>query len=650
MACPKSFINSARYLVAYGLMLALGAFALGVGCAIHTLARKPNNATGALANSPAVRGEYYQISVPDTLDLAERARLGVHHLTSIIRPEKDFEMWNSGWFHTNNQPIANYWFGSLTACQMKCMEALAMEQVVCGSAEGQERQAGALAMLAGCLGEEGLFWTLPSGGKKPWLGPEEARPYANIHGQGDVLRMMMAYYQTTGDPAWKARIDRLVDGLDQLMVFHKGDYAYIPLKGWMNEPYLDNCFIKGKGWKDLSEPANEKGGEEGSLFNNQGHIPGTLANWYLLTGNRQALRLAGELIRFLMQPKFWADFQDGEYPAVIGAQHAHWMGHAAGHPNTLRSILEYGIATNDPKLKEFARDGYEWVRQTYISRIGYVGDGQGCILARWIALAIKLSDAGVGDYWEDVDLYIRNHAVEYQLTPEDIPWLKARGQGKPDPNTNIASTLDGVLDASLGAIADTPFKEAWAVCCSSHGNMGYFYAWDGALRYSRDNSSVRINLLLNRASPWMDVDSYLPYEGKVVLKNKSAREAFVRLPLWVELSSVKCRVGRRAARLDWFGRYLRVGGLKPGDMVTIEFPVVERVEQWTAPGTLRNDLPKYPGNVTYTLKFKGNTLVGLTPELLPGCPLYTGRTEKYKAAQAPMRQVQRFVTPFFLKW
>ena len=31
-----------------------------------------------------------------------------------------------------------------------------------------------------------------------------------------------------------------------------------------------------------------------------------------------------------------------------------------------------------------------------------------------------------------------------------------------------------------------------------------------------------MNLLLNRASPWIDVDSYLPYEGRVQLKNKTA--------------------------------------------------------------------------------------------------------------------------------
>ena len=32
-----------------------------------------------------------------------------------------------------------------------------------------------------------------------------------------------------------------------------------------------------------------------------------------------------------------------------------------------------------------------------------------------------------------------------------------------------------------------------------------------------------VNLLLNRASPWLDIDSYLPYDGHVKVQNKTAK-------------------------------------------------------------------------------------------------------------------------------
>ena len=38
-----------------------------------------------------------------------------------------------------------------------------------------------------------------------------------------------------------------------------------------------------------------------------------------------------------------------------------------------------------------------------------------------------------------------------------------------------------------------------------------YYAWDSIVTQS--GNEVRVNLHLNRASPWLDVHSHLPYEG-----------------------------------------------------------------------------------------------------------------------------------------
>ena len=508
-------------------------------------AAPPATSTAPL-NHPKISGTTYEAAVPDTLDLAERARLGINHFTSIISPENDYEMYWGGGFGDNDPPGMNLQYSPLMACQPKAMEALAMERLMCGSTQNLDREAKMLAVMASYIGPEGIYWVMPSGGRKPWLGPEENRPFANTHGQGRMLRAMVAWYQYSGDPRWKELIDRMVDGLDRVMVVHKDDYAYFPIQGWMPEEYYRSCFTK-RGWKDIAEPNNEKSGEEGSLFNHQGHIAGALATWYALTGNEQALRLSGQLVRFLTKPKFWADFPGGEYPGVIGAEHAHWQGHFHGHVNTLRAILDYAVVAHDTRLMQFVRDGYEWARQPYLACIGYLGDGQGCGLGRLTGLAVKLTYAGVGDYYEDIDQYIRNHGTEYQFTPEDIPYLKELGRGKPPLGHDPSNTDVGVIEATMGAFAGDPFKKVWGECCATHGNMGLFYAWDAALR-RLDNGVIQVNLLLNRASPWLDVESYLPYEGKVVLRNKTAREVWVRLPLWVEKSSVKTSLADRPVK------------------------------------------------------------------------------------------------------
>ena len=609
-----------------------------------------------VSNEPFETGNQYVTEVPDTLDLAERARLGVHHFMSNVSEAHDFELcWRGDYKKSDKWAWPGYrWFQttSLMACQPKAAEALAMGRFMSGSREHVDREARMLDMLVSNIGDDGLYYLAKSGGRKPWCGPEEDRPLANVHGQGRMMRAMTAWHQYTGNSAWSTCVDRMVNGLDRIVV-HNGDFAYFPTRGRVSTEYFRSCYQRSHGWEDTSEPANEKGGEEGSLFNHQGHIPGVLANWYLLTGNEQALRLSGELVRFLMKPKFWADRSTGDYPRVSGAEHAHWAGHFHGHINVLRAILEYAIVTNDSRIMSFVRDGYEWSRQAGFARIGYY-DGQGCACARIIGLAIKLSDAGIGDYWEDVDQYIRNHGTELQFVPEDIPHLEAwvkTDQSPDQPPEMIAEHPTGMkagtIDAGIGgfSMGYAPLKTGYAMCCSTHGNMGLFYAWHGALRF--DGGIARVNLLLNRASPWLDVESHLPYEGKVVIRNKEATEALVRIPLWVDQKAVRCSVSGQDRPWDWISRYLRLRGLRRGDVVTIQFPMVEVIEEWTVPDLMGGGMP----TERRTCRFRGNTLVEMTPPLAPGSFIYQRRKNQYDAQDhAPLQKVTRHVTRSTLRW
>jgi hypothetical protein len=154
----------------------------------------------------------------------------------------------------------------------------------------------------------------------------------------------------------------------------------------------------------------------------------------------------------------------------------------------------------------------------------------------------------------------------------------------------------------------------------------------------------------------MDIDSFIPYEGKVVLRNKKVKEAFVRIPLWVDKKTVGCKVGGKKAFFEWFGRYMRIEGLKAGDIITLQFPMNERIERWTTDETLWDPIKGWPGRGTRNFAFKGNTLIKISPPI-PTWPidkgdwyLYKGRAEKYNTDKAPMREVKRFVTPLNLVW
>lgn len=49
-----------------------------------------------------------------------------------------------------------------------------------------------------------------------------------------------------------------------------------------------------------------------------------------------------------------------------------------------------------------------------------------------------------------------------------------------------------------------------------------------------DAGKLSVNLLLNRASPWADVDSYIPFEGQADVRIKQACELQVHIPEWVK--------------------------------------------------------------------------------------------------------------------
>ena len=614
---------------------------------------EPSKRPGAL---PARLGTYYESTVPDTLDLAERALAGLHYFDSITDADLNYEMYFGFEFRTLPPSIYAH-MSSLPCCSPKALEAIAFERLMTGSSQNLDREAKMVDMMVSMLGEDGLYWVSADLTKKPWMKIPE--PFVYVHGQGRMMRAMIAWYQYTGDSAWARRIDRMVDGIDRKLAVHKDDYAYIPAYGFYQEEYLRSCYTR-KGWKDTTEPLNEKAGEEGSLFNHQGNIPGALANWYVLSGNEQALSLSGQLVRFYTKPKFWADWKDGEYPGVDGAEHAHWQGHFHGHINTLRAILEYAIAANDAQLKQFVREGYEWARQIGCARIGYF-DRQGCACGRIIGLAVKLSYHGVGDYWEDVDQYIRNHGTEMQVLPEDVKFLNSLSEKNPAPKNysdwaGFSEIItDHVADRFVGGYGGWLDKSAGLLCCGTHGNMGLFYAWDGIVRHQ--DGTAQVNLLLNRASPWLDIDSHLPYEGKVVVRNKAAHEIFVRIPLWVDRKAVRCTVGPKEVPNVWFGNRLRFSELQPGDVLTIQFPMVEKTEEWLV---LRIDCREGPEKQVHTCKFKGNTLVEISPPLkgntlgeispplVPSSPLY--QRSYFLKNTAPMKKITRFVSPLTLKW
>jgi len=358
-----------------------------------------------------------------------------------------------------------------------------------------------------------------------------------------------------------------------------------------------------------------------------------------LTGDDSYNKTARELLKPMLHHSHWQPTKDAGM--IESCEHTHWQGHFHTNFAAAWGVLEYAITANDAELKRWARNFYEYSRFFGLARIGFfpavIGDhgnhvkalvghsldefglkeedvdiytsqpSESCATADAICVAVRLSDSGVGDYWEDVDQYVRNNLVEMQFT--DIEQIKALH----DPNEKynldpaVITTVD-VAGRNVGAfnsISDPgAFYGYWTICCVGNCNVAMYKAWEAITRFDENSKTAAVNLLLNRVSAWLDIDSYLPYEGKVVLKNKTAERVLVRVPLWADKKAVKISVnGKSEVLKKWNGNYLLIENTAAGDVITIEFPMVTTIETYTE-RTYRSK---------FTLTMKGNTLVDISP-------------------------------------
>ena len=600
-----------------------------------------------------IDGERYEAQVPDTLDLAERAELALHALAGGLNPDQDYEAIGGG--GSGGIKLAG-----------KFAEAFPAMRIMSGSDYGLDVERGTLQSLVSCIGDDGLLYTPANtparkAGERGY--PPTDEDYTDPCANGRMMLAMMYHHQVDGDPAWLDRTRAMARGLAQ-MARYKDDYAYFPEGGIAAE----FAYLKQSGYHDDSESDTEHVGPEGSIIDNVNHPVRALAQWYALSGDAEALALAGKITKWILKPKYWCD---SGLLDVVGPERAHWNGHFHGHLIGFRSLLWYAQASGDQHLKQFVRAAYDHMRQFGLARIGwfpswvgqrevptgaetidYTRRSEGCILGDIVALGVKLTEAGLGDYWDDVDGYVRNQLIEQQYTD---PELIARGRERiaeiaPQSTYLQRDYLGGYCGgAGVTGIEDSCFYPS--ACCVPNGVLGLYYAWESIVRH--DSGTAQVNLLLNRASPWLDVDSHLPYEGKVVITNKTAERIAVRIPGWVDKGAVEARVGDQAAPLAWVGQYLLFTDVGPGERVTIEFAMVEETVGYTVPDGVfvakaSAELDELP-RTRYTCHFKGNTLVDITPRVTDTVyPLY--RRDHYRGDKAPLKQVTRYVSPHHISW
>lgn len=382
-----------------------------------------------------------------------------------------------------------------------------------------------------------------------------------------------------------------------------------------------------------------------------------MAAWHMLMPDQALLNISAQLSNFLLhysqggvQDWFWQTL--GHQPAGTG----HFAGHVHGYLTALMGLLweaeaRLKVDPNDARARQmiqFANTSYVWARD--VNGEGVLGNfGEVCALGDMLRIAVKLTELGAGDYNEDIDRYLRNQMIEQQITRANSAMIA----NNVNPGNNL---VDRIRDRVIGLFYEDaahpfalPFDPsqpntigmgnfAFAMVACGFGNpmRGIYEAWRHIVQIFGERAQV--NLLLNRASPYFDVKSEIPYRGSVHIVTKAnigpITTLDVRIPDWTTKAQVKVAlngVDLPAAQWSWKNNtYVSIPAVKASSTYTISFPTVIRqltVTQRKAQnqGWYESNVndPKYPFTIsTYTGVFRGNTLVDAAGRPTSGTNFY----------------------------
>lgn len=188
------------------------------------------NPEAPAATVPPYRGERYEALVPDTFDVAERARQVINPLTEATDAGADREIYFMGVFCV--RPALLCHGVSDANVQPKFQLTVPLMRMISGSDQNLQVEADWLTRLRRCIGPDGLFY-LPLRGR-PWEAvsiPNWIRcgadrdQYLNPFAMGMTLAAMTLLARRDPGEEWSAKARAIVEGLIDLAV-DEGGIAY----------------------------------------------------------------------------------------------------------------------------------------------------------------------------------------------------------------------------------------------------------------------------------------------------------------------------------------------------------------------------------------------------------------------------------------
>lgn len=369
-------------------------------------------------------------------------------------------------------------------------------------------------------------------------------------------------------------------------------------------------------------------------------------NWYELSGNQDAYDIGTKLNDLLRNwDEIWRNPQPGVFPDGGAGQ---YYGHIHGYLQAAHGYLaeaEVRMKTNPSdaiaqKDIQLANDMYAFTKR--ITQGGVIGNfgGQDAV-EDMIRIGLKLSELGGGNYYEEIERWTRNQLAEAQIDSYTAANYIGNAATGNYPTDHVGDKMRGLwFSDAAHVLAIPPQTQMFNVDDATNPMHAMYEVWDNVVLIK--GVVAQINFSLNRAHQYMDVKSDLPYRGQVKISMKSnigpVRTLVVRIPSWANKSSVAVvkvdgsgeQTLAQGIGWSWGGNYVQIPSIIPNVSYIIRYPIVVAQKQFKEMRTMSNHWYEgYPASAsqpdaptTYTGTFRGDTMVDASPRPTGGIPRY----------------------------
>lgn len=601
---------------------------IGIHC---THGGEPNGA-GKTAAFPAIQGltgsvsgVHVAVEAPQTIaplsaatphkdiDLRRMAGWAMNYL--ILTPRKELNYEPVFQCHPLRCPPAPEGNDVVTPCDTDARinwEWYYMREIS-GSEAGRDVEAGFHKRMLGYVQDDGTVLCHPGCYNEGDIHKVYEKKDYIIHvwGATKILYALAEDYRRTHNEQSRITAQKIVRRLKQMAVYEGEDKCYLP--GGMGPVKQDGTVVPNF-WNQHPAPIVEP-----------------LINYYLATGDKEALDFAKAYAEGIL-----AGIQPGGIRFEADGSFAKPLGHSHATMHALWGVAHLGVITDQTKYVDFVKRSWDWMlkRGTGTGWFPAMPDNcnETCCISDMMSIAALIARAGHPEYFDYVERYMRNYIsnLQFIVTPQFEAYYTrinaAAGQQKIRQGLEDLKKFQGGIIGGSGLndwendlLGGASGFEMFG-CCTPEGMRAVHTTWSNVIDRLPESklgpAGVYVNMTFSRESPWGRVVSFLPDSGRLTVRATVKDSYFLRPPHWAPREQVRAFVGDKAIPVRWSGSYVRFNNIKPGDEVTITYPLLSFSHTasglWSARPQLR-------------IKFEwlGNMVIGVDPPAKK-TPLFTG--------------------------